>query len=118
MDMDTTKFFMVALVVFIAILKSIATKSKDKKKQDAALGKTKAPPMKSVSAQKREQAQRVEQWRAAKTKQDDAQQLHSIKMDTCESRLENLRVLYDAGILDREEYAQRVSRVKNKHNQF
>ena len=33
-------------------------------------------------------------------------------MDSCEDRLESLKVLYDAGILDREEYAQRVARVK------
>ena len=29
-------------------------------------------------------------------------------MDSCEDRLESLKVLYDAGILDREEYALRV----------
>ena len=30
---------------------------------------------------------------------------------------ESLKVLYDAGILDREEYAQRVARVKRQHAQ-
>ena len=38
-------------------------------------------------------------------------------MDSCEDRLESLKVLYDAGILDREEYAQRVARVKRQHAQ-
>ena len=37
--------------------------------------------------------------------------------DSCEDRLESLKVLYDAGILDREEYAQRVARVKKAHAQ-
>lgn len=32
-----------------------------------------------------------------------------------EGRLESLKVLYDAGILDREEYTQRVARVKSRH---
>ena len=69
----------------------------------------------ALSAQKREDAERSEQWRAAKRKQEDAEQLHAIHIDSCESKLESLRVLYDAGILDREEYAQRVARVKAKH---
>lgn len=69
----------------------------------------------SVSAQKREAAVRPEQWRTAKAQQDDARQVHSINMDSCESKLESLKTLYDAGVLDREEYAQRVARVKAKH---
>lgn len=69
----------------------------------------------AARAQKRVQMARAEQWRAAKAQQDDAEQVHSIHMDSCESRLESLRVLYDAGILDREEYAQRVARVREKH---
>ena len=36
-------------------------------------------------------------------------------VDSCEGRLESLKVLYDAGILDREEYTQRVARVKSRH---
>ena len=40
-----------------------------------------------------------------------------VHMDSCEDRLESLKVLYDAGILDREEYAQRVARVKKAHAQ-
>ncbi|MBO4913670.1 MAG: SHOCT domain-containing protein [Oscillospiraceae bacterium] len=73
-------------------------------------------PVEQVSEKKREDMQRVEQWRYARTKQDDAEQLHSIRMDSCEQRLESLRVLYDAGILDREEYEQRVARVKSRHD--
>ena len=74
--------------------------------------------LRAMAARKRdaaEDAEHSEQWRAAKQKQDDAEQLHAIHIDSCESKLESLRVLYDAGILDREEYAQRVARVKAKH---
>ncbi len=70
-----------------------------------------------VTEQKRAQMRDAGQWIEAKRQQDDARQLHSIRMDTCEGKLESLRVLYDAGILDREEYAQRVARVKAKHNE-
>ncbi len=68
-----------------------------------------------VTEQKRAQMRDAGQWIEAKRQQDDARQLHSIRMDTCEGKLESLRVLYDAGILDREEYAQRVARVKSRH---
>lgn len=71
----------------------------------------------AASQRKRESLQRVEQWREAKRQQDDAGQLHSIHMDTCESKLDSLRVLYEAGILDREEYAERVARTRAKHFQ-
>ena len=47
----------------------------------------------------------------------DSGEVHSVHMDSCEDRLESLKVLYDAGILDREEYAQRVARVKKAHAQ-
>ena len=47
----------------------------------------------------------------------DEWEVHSVHMDSCEDRLESLKVLYDAGILDREEYAQRVARVKKAHAQ-
>ena len=47
----------------------------------------------------------------------DSGEVHSVHMDSCEDRLESLKVLYDAGILDREEYAQRVARVKQAHAQ-
>ena len=53
----------------------------------------------------------------ARRKQADSGEVHSVHMDSCEDRLESLKVLYDAGILDREEYAQRVARVKKAHAQ-
>ncbi len=69
----------------------------------------------SRTGRKRAQMAQTELWSAAKRQQDDAKQVHAIHMDTCESRLQSLRTLYDAGILDREEYAQRVARVKAQH---
>lgn len=54
-----------------------------------------------------ERAHSEKRWELARKKQ----------ADSCEDRLENLKVLYDAGILDREEYAQRVARVKQAHAQ-
>ena len=56
-------------------------------------------------------------WEIARRKQADSGEVHSVHMDSCEDRLESLKVLYDAGILDREEYAQRVARVKKAHAQ-
>ena len=56
-------------------------------------------------------------WELARRKQADSGEVHSVHMDSCEDRLESLKVLYDAGILDREEYAQRVARVKRQHAQ-
>ncbi len=64
-----------------------------------------------------ERAHSEKRWELARKKQNDSGEVHSIRMDDCESRLENLKVLYDAGILDREEYAQRVARVKQAHAQ-
>ena len=60
-------------------------------------------------------AQKREQWRAAKAQQDDAERLHAVHVDSCESKLESLRVLHEAGILDNVEYAERVARTKAKH---
>lgn len=74
-----------------------------------------AAPIGQISAQRRAELRSDPQWRAAKRQQDDAEQLHSIHMDSCESRLESLRVLHEAGILDNEEYAQRVARVQAQH---
>ena len=54
-------------------------------------------------------------WAAARRQQADAALVHGVHIDSCEGRLESLKVLYDAGILDREEYLQRVSRVKRQH---
>ena len=72
-------------------------------------------PIGQVSAKRREQLRSAAQWREAKRQQDDAEEVHSIRMDTCEKRLESLRVLHEAGILDDQEYAQRVARVKSSH---
>ena len=64
-----------------------------------------------------ERAHSEKRWELARKKQADSGEVHSVHMDSCEDRLENLKVLYDAGILDREEYAQRVARVKQAHAQ-
>ena len=64
-----------------------------------------------------ERAHSEKRWELARKKQNDREEVHSVRMDDCESRLESLKVLYDAGILDREEYAQRVARVKQAHAQ-
>ena len=64
-----------------------------------------------------ERAHSEKRWEIARRKQADSGEVHSVHMDSCEDRLESLKVLYDAGILDREEYAQRVARVKNAHAQ-
>ena len=64
-----------------------------------------------------ERAHSEKRWAVARKKQADSGEVHSVHMDSCEDRLESLKVLYDAGILDREEYAQRVARVKKAHAQ-
>ena len=53
--------------------------------------------------------------RWARRQQADSLRVHAVGVDSCEGRLESLKVLYDAGILDREEYTQRVARVKSRH---
>ena len=55
-------------------------------------------------------------WAEARRQQADSLRVHAAGVDSCESRLESLKVLYDAGILDREEYVQRVARVKAQHS--
>ena len=70
---------------------------------------------KNLAAQERKSSEK--RWEIARRKQADSGEVHSVHMDSCEDRLENLKVLYDAGILDREEYAQRVARVKRQHAQ-
>ncbi len=62
-----------------------------------------------------ERASSEKRWAAARQQQADAALVHGVHIDSCEGRLESLKVLYDAGILDREEYLQRVSRVKRQH---
>lgn len=54
-------------------------------------------------------------WAEARRQQADALRVHAAGVDSCEGRLESLKVLYDAGILDRDEYLQRVERVKSRH---
>ena len=70
---------------------------------------------KNLAAQERKSSEK--RWEIARRKQADSGEVHSVHMDSCEDRLESLKVLYDAGILDREEYAQRVARVKKAHAQ-
>ena len=70
---------------------------------------------KNLAAQERASSEK--RWELARKKQNDSGEVHSVHMDSCEDRLESLKVLYDAGILDREEYAQRVARVKKAHAQ-
>ena len=72
------------------------------------------------SSEKRRAAERANsqrRWADAREKQSDAALVHGVHIDSCEGRLESLKVLYDAGILDREEYVQRVGRVKARHAQ-
>ncbi|MBE6908066.1 MAG: hypothetical protein E7474_00450 [Ruminococcaceae bacterium] len=116
------KGLIVVLVVIISLLDAIVTNKKKAEKNRtksaeklAEMASPLTPGNQTRRGQKRMQMAQRELWREAKTQQDDAGQVHSIHMDSCESRLESLRVLYDAGILDREEYAQRVARVKAKH---
>ena len=54
-------------------------------------------------------------WAEARRQQADSLRVHAAGVDSCEGRLESLKVLYDAGILDRDEYLQRVARVKSRH---
>ena len=55
-------------------------------------------------------------WAEARRQQADSLRVHAAGVDSCEGRLESLKVLYDAGILDRDEYTQRVARVKAQHS--
>ncbi len=64
-----------------------------------------------------ERAHSEKRWELARKKQADRGEVHSVHMDSCADRLESLKILYEAGILDREEYAQRVARVKKAHAQ-
>ena len=64
-----------------------------------------------------ERAHSEKRWELARKKQADRSEVHSVHMDSCADRLESLKILYEAGILDREEYAQRVARVKKVHAQ-
>lgn len=66
---------------------------------------------------RRERAQSAARFATARTKQANAEQLHTVHIDSCEGRLESLKVLYEAGILDREEYQMRVKRTKRLHRE-
>lgn len=72
---------------------------------------------KSEQRRAAERASSEKRWAAARKQQADAALVHGVHIDSCEGRLESLRVLYEAGILDREEYAQRVARVRRAHAQ-
>ena len=64
-----------------------------------------------------ERAHSEKRWELARKKQADRSEIHAVHMDSCADRLESLKILYEAGILDHEEYAQRVARVKKAHAQ-
>ncbi len=57
----------------------------------------------------------ADRWTQARRQQEDGEHIHSAGVDTCKARLENVRHLYEAGILDEDEYRQRVTRIKAKH---
>lgn len=119
---------LVAAYLFGAFVSAVERNEK-KQAEDTRDGAAESmPPVRDIQSKRRERMQRVEQWRRAneqrddaerwrraKEKQDDVEQVHSIKMDSCEERLESLKTLYQAGILDQQEYDQRVERVKKKH---
>ncbi len=113
------RFVLFAAVALIVLAQKAGKKTAAEKKEAAEkLAEAASPLMpgnQTLRGARRAQMAQTELWRAAKAQQDDAEQVHSVHMDSCESRLDSLRVLYDAGILDREEYAQRVARVKAKH---
>ena len=84
-----------------------------KKSPSAVAAKPRKQPTPSAAA--RPQQAQKERFREAKRQQDDAERLHAVHVDSCESKLESLRVLHEAGILDKEEYAERVLRTKARH---
>lgn len=58
----------------------------------------------------------IDRWTQARKHQEDGEHIHSAGVDTCEARLENARHLYEAGMMDEDEYRQRVARIREKHN--
>lgn len=66
---------------------------------------------------RREREASAKRFATARKKQSNAEQLHTVHIDSCEGRLESLKVLYEAGILDREEYQARVKRTKKLHRE-
>ena len=114
------QILIVALVVAVYLARLVARVSGEAKRKPSAPPPKPEPPPQSVpipavKARKRAWMAQSERWRAAKQQQDDAEQLHAVHVDSCESKLESLRVLYEAGILDKEEYADRVIRTKATH---
>ena len=117
-----SEFLVFMLVAALMIFRFVArtTSQKDGQGSGAARITKQKPTKEEVPAvvakmRKREQMAQREQWRAAKAQQDDAERLHAVHVDSCESKLESLRVLHEAGILDNVEYAERVARTKAKH---
>ena len=91
--------FLIMIVAAVIVFGKLAAKSEGegKKKRTQNVGPT------------------AEEWAEARRQQADSLRVHAAGVDSCEGRLESLKVLYDAGILDREEYTQRVARVKSRH---
>lgn len=58
----------------------------------------------------------IDRWTQARKHREDGEHIHSAGVDTCEARLENARHLYEAGLMDEDEYRQRVARIREKHN--
>ncbi len=102
--------------VFFAVMANTIRNVNSTQKKKPQAGQQPRVPISAVSGARRVQLAQAEKWRAAKEQQDDAEQLHAIHIDSCESKLESLRVLYEAGILDKEEYEVRVARTKARHN--
>ena len=107
--------FLFLTIFVISKLASASQENRAKRREDAAAPAKRNAPIRTVGTQRREMMRNVEQWRRAKEQQDDAEQLHSIHMDSCEGKLNSLKTLYEAGILEKHEYEQRVARVKAKH---
>lgn len=115
-----SQFLVLMLVGALIMFRFVARTTSQKGGQGSGAAritkqKPTSTPIPAARAQKREQMAQREQWRAAKAQQDDAERLHAVHVDSCESKLESLRVLHEAGILDNVEYAERVARTKAKH---
>lgn len=111
---------LIILVIIILAMSGAAGKKAGKK--TVAEAKEKNDPEKftrpiprQVNVPPRAEKASSDQWAAAREKQADAEHLHARGSDSCEARLENLKILHNAGILDDVEYSQRVARVKRNH---
>ena len=117
------EFFIVLVIAVIVVgvnmgkLAGKADQGEQKKKPaSGAAAKTGAARQSLQKSAASERAPDKLRWAEAKKQQDDAEQLHAVHVDSCESKLESIRILYEAGILDREEYEQRKTRIRAKHN--